>query len=492
MNVLAFCRSLFGAPAFLCLLLLASRPAKAANPGTVHLVVGSDTALWDGLDIGRYHCHYAFGLFTNVAGNAYRVMDPAFRSRFTDSYGQTLKLTWWMMVGNIFRYADNTDVPVPNLMTLHLMKTWHGAALRQFGDELGLHYHTFLWSDFSGNGRYYWNEAPRFADCRDDFDFSLAQFFLEEEVFPVSFRSGWHYMDDQWQQYLDNFLPFSLDDNSPYALTDSVPPIENVYDWSQAPTAFVPFHPSSTNYQTPGQLKGWNVRSVKMPNMTQSLMDSIFKQAAGGADQVACLWAHLPEIDFTTNVARIDSLAHAAAANYPAVRFRYCTAVEAMQRWMGVTNKTPPALTANLYPAGNGVTLLLQSSAAIFQPQPVVVAKDVLGNYQFVSCQLTNTNAWVASVPILRTNLLKIGVAVTDPAGHLATQFFSFTNQQALFARVTRDQLTFSWAAPCVLQSSTNAAGPYFSVPTALSPFSVSLTSAPQQFFRAWLWTGEH
>jgi len=259
-------------------------------------------------------------------------MDPAFRNGLVDSYGQPIKLTWWMLVGSVYGLADNTDVPMPNLMPLYLMQKYHGEAMQQFGDEVSLHYHTFFWSDYDGDGKYYWNQARTFHECRADFDLALAQSLLEGNVFPVSFRSGWHYMDNEWQAYLNLLLPFSLHNDSPNVHADTLEPYDNVYDWSKATINFVPFHPSTTNYQFAGNGIGWNVRSVKMPSMTQAMMNQMFAQAAGGTDQVACLWAHLPEIDFLTNTIRIDSLAHIAASNYPTVQFRYCTAVEAMQR----------------------------------------------------------------------------------------------------------------------------------------------------------------
>jgi hypothetical protein len=175
----------------------------------VYLVLGSDTAVWNvpaGISATKYRQHFPSDLFILPQQNAYKVMEPAFRGLFADSYGQPLKLTWWMLVGSVYGYADNTDVPIPNLMPLHLMKQYHGDAIRQLGDELSLHYHTFFWSDYNGDGVYYWNQAQTFDECRADFDLALAQSLLEEEVFPVSFRSGWHYMDNEWQQYLNELL----------------------------------------------------------------------------------------------------------------------------------------------------------------------------------------------------------------------------------------------------------------------------------------------
>ena len=94
--------------------------------GKVYFVFGSDTATWEGMDTDRYHCTYAVSLYTDRSRNAYAVMDPAFRQTLRDYYGTPMKLTWWMMCGNIFRYATNTDVPVPNIMTMYLMRRYHG------------------------------------------------------------------------------------------------------------------------------------------------------------------------------------------------------------------------------------------------------------------------------------------------------------------------------------------------------------------------------
>ena len=94
--------------------------------GKIYFVIGSDTAIWDGMSTSKFVDHYNYDLYINRYGNTYRIMDPALRNSIKDSYGTTLKLTWWMMAGNIFRYADNTNVPVNNIMTLYLMNKYHG------------------------------------------------------------------------------------------------------------------------------------------------------------------------------------------------------------------------------------------------------------------------------------------------------------------------------------------------------------------------------
>jgi hypothetical protein len=418
----------FFAATFIACLACEAGPA----PGTVYLVVGSDTAIWNAVttvDVYTRHPHYLQNSFTDTNAPVFQVMDPAWRSQFKDSFGQPIKFTWWMMGGNIYRDADNLNVPIANTMTLHLMKQYHGDAIRQFGDELSMHYHTFLWSDYNGSGIHYWNQTRTFNECRADFDFTLAQYLLEEGVFPVSFRSGWHFMDQDWQQHLNEFVPFCFHDNYGVMVPwyTNTGPIAGVEDWAHAPSAFVPFHPSTNDYQVPGGTPGWNVRSVKIQSLTQTIVDQIFSQAANGTDQVACFWDHLPE-SFVANIVRLGNFVSLAASNSPKVPFRYCTAVEAMQRWLGVTNQAPPVLEVAQTLQNQTVTLSITSSVPIFQEQPFLCLRDVFQQYTNLSqlCVPTGSNAWTVTLPVPVNLLAKVGIAVTDSAGNLATKILRY------------------------------------------------------------------
>jgi hypothetical protein len=400
-------------------------PALYAG-GTVYLVLGSDTGIWDGMDCGRHEPHFISTLYLDPALNAFKVMEPSFRTRLVDSYGTTMKLTWWMMAGNMFRYADNTDVPVANTMTLYLMKKYQHEPIARYGDELSLHYHTFAWTDYNGDGKYYWNQSHGFDECREDFDVTMAQYLLEENCYPVSFRAGWHYRDNTWQQYLDELLPYSLDNDYPAKRYVTNEPIDNNYDWSLASSKWVPFRPSAANYQLPGGTGGWNVRSKHIGSVTTAIMNDMFLEASKGTDQVASLWGHLPEADFLTNLAKIDSLAHGAAKKYPDVTFRYCTAVEAMQRWRHSVDSVAPELTFTEERQGETISYTIHSSEPIFQQQPFVAMKDVYERASVLQCTRTGVNTWKAVSPIPASSIAKAAAAVTDTMGNLATRSISY------------------------------------------------------------------
>lgn len=396
------------------------------SQGQVYIVLGSDTGIWDGLNTDTYHDFYRFDLYTNPLQNAYKVMDPSFRNQITDSYGHTLKLTWWIMGGNTFRYATNTNVPLNNTMVLYAMKKYHNDMIKNWGDEISLHYHDWVWSDFNGDGIFYWNQSTKFSEFKEDFDLTMAQFLIEENVFPVSFRSGWHYMNNDWQNYIDKIIPFSLHDDYPHVRQDTVEPLDNIYDWSKSAQEFVPFHPSSQNYQVRGDLKSYDNRSIYMASIDTTLMTHIFEQAESGIDQVVCIWAHLPESNFLDNISRINLILHQVAVKFPNVKFRYCTAVEAMQRWMKSPDTTKPDLSFTYEQSGDKIDFLIKTDENIYQEQPYVVVKDINENYSILSCYSTGVNEWKTSQLFDKKILAKAGCALTDTIGNLSTAFINF------------------------------------------------------------------
>ena len=396
------------------------------SQGKVYLVLGSDTAIWDGMDVAKYHCYYNLDLFTAANSNTSVVMSESFRDQITDSYGQNLKMTWWMMAGNIFRHATNNNVPISNTMTLYLMKKYFGDKIELWNDELSLHYHTFFWSDYDGDGKYWWNQSVGFLENKDDFDFTLAQYLLDENIFPVSFRSGWHYMNNDWQNYLNEILPYSLHNDYPNIHNDPIEPIDNNYDWSQASSEFIPFHPATENYQLPGDGKGWNVRSKYMGSTTQQLMNDIFLKADQGTDQLVCLWSHLPDQNFMNEIQLVNNLAHQAEINYPNVKFQYCTAIEAYQLWLQNSDTVKPDLELTEEINGADYKFVISSNEQIFQTKPFVAVKDRYERYFIADCELVGQNLWrtISSYPI--SEIGKVGVAVTDTVGNLSTSFIRY------------------------------------------------------------------
>lgn len=394
--------------------------------GDLYLVFGSDTSIWDGMSTTNFVSHYRPDTYSAPASNAAVVIDEGFRARLRDSEGRPMPFTWWMHSGNLFRHADNCDVPLANTIAIHLMKRYHGDRIARVGDELTLHYHTWDWTDENGDGIYCWNQARSFEQCREDFDLTLCHYLLEEEIFPVSFRSGWHYMDNIWQAYLDELLPFSLHSAYPSKKLTSEEPTNNIYDWSQATSRWVPYKPSQDNYQLPGGSRGWNVRCIYMGGLKAAAVEGMFAGANAGVDQLACIWSHLPEADFPEQITKAHTLIVEAAKRYPKVRFHYMTAVDGYQAWLRTADRQAPTLTFRDNGPAEQPVFSIETDEPIFQRQPFVAIKDIYSRYQILPCTRTGAFTWEAVSPLGRDRLVKAGVALCDTVGNQALQLIRY------------------------------------------------------------------
>ena len=223
-------------------------------------------------------------------------------------------------------------------------------------------------------------------------------------------------MDNDWQNYLDQYiLPYSMHNDFPAKRLEDTEPIDNIFDWSQAPSVFVPYNPSKENYQIPGNGPGWQVRSASFQKVrANDLMRDVFSAANEGIDQVACFWAHLPENDFPENLMMIDSLANYYANIYPEVKFKYCNAVEAMQLWRGNRDTLSPDLQLNADISGSDIFFNISVNEKIFQKQPFIAVKNIYNEYNVLECVSTHQNEWRTLDPIPFASLVKVGVAVCD------------------------------------------------------------------------------
>ena len=404
-----------------CLLLI---PVLAAEKGKVYLVLGSDTAIWEGLGLTIYDGRYfKGGLYTDPERYAYGVMDSSFRTPMKDSYGRPMKMTWWMMAGNVFERSKNCNIPVRNNITLHLMKKYQQEAINRYDDQLTLHYHNYYWSDYNGDGIFYYNQGLDFRLNQDDYEECLSKYLIEEDVFPISFRSGWHYMDNYWQAYQERFIPFDMSNAYPSKGGGYEEPTNNIIDWSESPTEFEPYHPNADNYQIKGDLKQWRLRSLMFaPNSSriQSSLEVMFQQAANGNDQMVCIWSHLPQDDFLPGMQYVHEVADTLSKQY-GVDFMYAKDVEAMRMWINPEDTIAPVLTVNEIVDGDEIRFEMVTDGPIFQvAEPFITIKNKYEEYKRLDCNITGVNRWETIEGIPVDELAKVSVAVCDSVGNQA------------------------------------------------------------------------
>ncbi|MCF7832991.1 MAG: T9SS type A sorting domain-containing protein [Candidatus Marinimicrobia bacterium] len=398
-------------------------PIFATEKGKVYLVMGSDTAIWEGLGLSGYDGRYfRSGLYSDPERWAYGVMDSTFRNPMKDSFGRPMKMTWWMMAGNVFHLSKNCNIPIRNSITLYLMKKYHQEAINRYDDQLTLHYHNYYWSDTNGDGIYYYNQGLDFRLNQADYEECLSKFLIEDDVFPISFRAGWHYMDNYWQAYQERFIPFDMSNAYPAHGGDYNEPTNNIIDWSQSPDAFVPYHPNADNYQIEGDLKQWRLRSIMfgINNRIPESLETMFQEAANGNDQMCCFWSHLPQDDFLPAMQYLHEQADTLSKQY-GVEFMYAKDVEAMRLWIDPEDTIAPILTVNEILDGDNIRFAIETDGPIFQvAEPFITVKTKYETYERLDCSITGENQWETIKAIPADDLAKVSVAVCDTVGNQA------------------------------------------------------------------------
>jgi len=388
--------------------------------GIIYFVFGSDSST-PGIHLRTKTANYRntnFDLWRDPSRQTARSMDPAFRNRYVDSNGEAFRFTWWMQTGSLYRYATNTNMPYPSLMSLYLMNKYQMDNILAHGDEYTYHYHTWVWSDATGDGIYWWNQTPDYINSREDFILNLAEALIEEDMFPVSFRSGWHFMDNDWQADLDDWMPFSLHNAWPANAVGSPEPVNNIYVWNEAPSDWVPFQPRSDNYQLPGGNRGWNTRSIHFRSVRDHHIRQMFEAAEQGIDQVPCIWSHVAENTFIRDFEDVFERIERISAEFPEIEYRYDTAVEAMQRWLGSDDRTPPELSVDRIPEGDGYRVRVRSNEELFQPRPFLAAKDIYERHRRVEMVQTGELEWISEEIFTPSNAARWSIAVTDTVGN--------------------------------------------------------------------------
>jgi hypothetical protein len=393
-------------------------PEPPGEPGKVYLILGSDTGTWSGMNVRQHDNFYTFGLFSE--GNGQIVIDPVFRAPLLDSFGEPLVFTWWLIGGSMMITDTNPETEYPWISNLEMIRKYCGDGLAATGDELALHYHNWIWSDPDGNGTYHWNQSVDLNEYRDDFLETIGRMVLEGNLMPTSFRSGWHYMSSEWSTLIDSLIPYRLENDAPAIHNDTVEPLDNIYDWSRAPLEWIPYHPDSDDYQTPGDLKGWETRSEYLKSVDLGLLYDAFMQAFYGTDQVLTLWSHLPEADFPQQIIRVDSLLKLVSASFPEVMYDYTTATDGMQKWRGVTDNTPPVLELATSEWGDSVEITISVDEPIWQTVPFTYA-DTGGEHLVRLFPLeTSPLSWTIKFDQSVSGYREVGLALTDTAGNAA------------------------------------------------------------------------
>lgn len=363
------------------------------------------------------------------------IMNESNRVSFYDSDGHIVTWIWdFRMDESICQSAEGCNA-IFDAMTPYLDN------ISYYGDGRGFHYHNMEWYDYSifetdSNGvmHYnesgscppggcqpgnYWNEVVtmngtiyRNESDKQLFEKMLAQFIINNNLYPVSYVSGWLWENNQFTQEAENFIPLSYNAYPEIGdSTDSAAPYQNVYNWEGAPSTA--YNPSSSNYLTQG-----NNTQIIFPcraGYVYGQLNDSFALANNGTDIIMCYYDHsyTGAVNMLNNIGNYHTCINNdlwrntttgwcvnesnsnqtdMATLYPNVTYKYGNETSDIQDFFGMTDKESPAI--NLSTVGD--TAYINSSEALFKA-PTLTIKNAT-SYYLISTTPSGTNQWTVDM----------------------------------------------------------------------------------------------
>ena len=345
-------------------------------------------------------------------GNVDRAMGREFRDANRDSFGKSIRYSWFLMISEIYFHTPKDPGLVYRFMDRFAERAEH------YGDIYGLHYHHADFNDYNDDTDSSWCQLLSLDSSRSlhgtDIELAekmIAYLLLEHEFYPVLCRAGWTWEDTDLSNWLDDIVPFDFTNAAP-AVREATGDdgFSSVYDWSRAPADWSWYHPAADDYQTAGDSK----RAMFRCAVSTDDFEAAFRQAAGGDTLMIAYYVHsfTPLQKYPTT----DTLAALAAA-YPSVRFRFVNALEGARLMLGLEDTRPPV--TGLLRQGDRVTVLADEPLFAF-PFGAIVTGD--GEYRRVRPMreapelLSGTYRWTFDLSGL--DYVEFIAGGTDPAGN--------------------------------------------------------------------------
>lgn len=388
-------------------------PLATANEdkATVYVVLGCD--LEPDQDHTQSAQHPTFTVDTirpdpsSVVG---QIMDSGFRNALKDSFDNVIKMSWFVemdpyMAAGIWPQQENVSGFGALLET---MKKYWSLQMGTYGDELAYHHH-FLY--YYGWWRAFYPGIDNLPDTYTFHDDYLDRMILDHNFYPSTFRAGWNWLNENVSKWLNEWLPYDFsEENSSHA--------------------YFPYHPPGFNF--------WRIAHTT--NIEQA-----FIQAAQGLPRVALGVGHNWQVDLPSAIEHSHEALVYLSEKY-GVQFRYCTAREAMQRYLMDMNYTADMTSPALSVTKNGDNYSLTSNESLWMNHLRVTAKYTNNIYAKIVATPVETNRWNASVPSWNSegaSLEKVGVAASDVWGNPTTLVItpSYIRDAAILNVTTSDNI---------------------------------------------------
>ena len=219
----------------------------------------------------------------------------------------------------------------------------------------------------------------------------LSRRIIDHHWFPAAHRPGFHVIRPDSHWFLEQHIPFDF--SSQAMVDDGLDGAQfgvsggRFGDWRRAPATWEPYHPSTDDYQVPGNCRRWIARCLNVGTRYRLLDERDVRQAFGEAAEGKPVVLAVTNHDFrdmSPDINGVRELVQRVASDFPGVPFLFSEAVAAMRSALNLEPLPPCELDLEIQRINDSTHVLrVRSTTPTFGPQPWLALKTAGGNYHF-------------------------------------------------------------------------------------------------------------
>ena len=340
-----------------------------------------------------------------------KLFDKDFRNRFPDSYNNNLRFGWFCLAWTGFNANTNPrkrDLGYHKVID-HYRSRW-GELIQSYGDEECWHYHHPPRSGIVNEWSTEWDSSVEYKNI-------ISRQIIERDWFPICFRAGGTIMDKNLSRWVDSWFPFDYSNRAPLNAT--------VADWSGGVSEWRAYKPDIDLFKTEGSGKRYLARTLDLvTGLYQAGEEDIvqaFSEAQIQGHSILSTFDH-DYRDIESRILNFMSILKKVSEQFPDVEWKYSSPSNAVIETQSLKNDD--TLEVLIQKKDDHFEII--TSSDIHQSNPWVAIQKTDGTvFQLESgIEKIHKNLWRLIINP-SDNFKKLGVAVSNNAGHSSTKVIS-------------------------------------------------------------------
>lgn len=352
-----------------------------------------------------------------------KIMTKQYREQFLDSNGRGIVYNWHCIdhVG----FSSNKrrrDIGFGNIFNHYQEKIdEHGGI-----DKIHWHFHPIAF------GKEAHMSATSYSNSTDVLHEIITRRVIDNNWFPTVNRAGFHTVRRDSSMFMEEWIPFDYSNQAQYNFKDSIQKdvVDGRFgDWRRAPKSWKPYHPSHSDYQSPGSMNRYSTKCLNIGTRLRLLTEHEIRKAfelARDEGKAILSFTNHDFRDMSIDIEDTYEKIFRIAKEFDDVKVLNSDAIEAMQKYCYsddniVRNKLK--FSCEVQAVGNVRKLVVNlENGAVFGTQPYLAIKTKDGRYYHDNFdELEFGKSWVYTFDwgtLLLEQIDSLKVAANDKYGN--------------------------------------------------------------------------